>query len=150
MISGNIAEVSRNSIWREHVRKEKREFSPGGTFQMFDPSRVACGEVKPAFARRSLPPIRPATSSINEQKKKDLEYFTTTFRRSTKLVPRNKYQRPVTSSHAVGWETRRLTPVNPRFWSGRRMCPETVYAHCYATMVPGGFGPFDARAHKSD
>ena len=33
--------MARNSIWREHVGKEKREFQPGGTFQLFDPNRLA-------------------------------------------------------------------------------------------------------------
>ena len=147
-ISGNVHEVARNSIWREHVGKEKRDFQPGGTFQLYDPSRIATVEYKPPMAQRlpKLPgtPPTPGTQSARDhagrENMQSTQKFMSTFK-STTMQPRERYGRPMTSSHDVGWEWRPLTPRNPRFQANRRMCAETVYANKY-TMMTNGIGPY--------
>ncbi len=147
-ISSNVHEVARNSIWREHVGKEKQKFKPGGTFQLFDPSRLATVVAKPPMAERlpRLPgtPPTPGTQSARDAAGREnmasTQRFMSTFK-STTLQPRERYGRPLTSSHDVGWEWRPLTPRNPRFMANRRMCAETVYANKY-TMMTNGIGPY--------
>jgi hypothetical protein len=147
-ISGSVHEVARNQIWREHVGKEKRKFKPGGTYQLFDPSRIATVVVKPPMAERlprlpSTPPT-PGTQSARDAAGREnlasTQRFMSTFN-TTKMSPRERYTRPMTSSHDVGWEWRPLTPRNPRFQANRRMCAETVYANKYCRMT-GGIGPY--------
>jgi hypothetical protein len=163
MISGSINEVSRNSIWRQHVTKELRQYHPGGTFQIYHPNRLVTVEDKSPMAQR-LPPmqpgVRPDTFRVGSDRKPvlmsarehrgtptgDAAQFMGTFRGTT-LIPQKKLNRPMTSSHSIGWDFRPLTPRNPRFMANRRMCPETVYADRYATMT--GFGPFNDGSRKA-
>ena len=63
--------------------------------------------------------------------------------KGTTQQPRERYGRPQTSSHDVGWDARPLTPRNPRFQANRRMCAETVYANKYTMMT--GIGPYSPR-----
>ena len=196
-IPSSVHEVARNSIWREHVGKELKDFQPGGHFQIFDPNRsaprplappaaprlrfdslpprperkraapfhsslppspahsrvpraVATVEHKPPMATRlpALPgtPPTPRTMSARQatsrENMRSTQQFMSTFKGTTQQ-PRERYGRPQTSSHDVGWDARPLTPRNPRFQANRRMCAETVYANKYTMMT--GIGPYSPR-----
>ena len=114
------------------------------------PRAVATVEHKPPMATRlpALPgtPPTPRTMSARQatsrENMRSTQQFMSTFKGTTQQ-PRERYGRPQTSSHDVGWDARPLTPRNPRFQANRRMCAETVYANKYTMMT--GIGPYSPR-----
>mmetsp|Transcript_13391 Transcript_13391/g.18308 ORF Transcript_13391/g.18308 Transcript_13391/m.18308 type:complete len:153 (-) Transcript_13391:62-520(-) len=129
MISGKIDEVSRNSIWREHCKKELHHHSLNTNFNIADPKSMPTFPEKPNY-------VMPNT----RMNPKDLEEATQTLKevcsiKNGELLPFEKHASPVTSAHELGWHSRtQLVKKHPMFEYSRNFCEITKYADAYYAM----------------
>merc|ERR1712096_116379 len=74
-----------------------------------------------------------------EEEAKALEKLNSTLKRIT-LLPKEKYTRPTTSNHDIGWNSNPLVPKNRFTYRPRTSCAVTDYASDYLKMC--GLNPF--------
>ncbi|KAK3236233.1 hypothetical protein CYMTET_53615 [Cymbomonas tetramitiformis] len=129
MISGKIDEVSRNSIWREHCKKELNNHVLNTNFNISNPLKMPTLPEKPNY-------VLPNTS----MSKSDLDAANQTLRevcsvKNADVVPPEKYESPQTAGHELGWHSKvKLVDKDPMFEYARNTCEITKYADAYFAM----------------
>uniref|UniRef100_A0A061RG67 Flagellar associated protein n=1 Tax=Tetraselmis sp. GSL018 TaxID=582737 RepID=A0A061RG67_9CHLO len=135
MISASLDEVSRNCIWREHVRKEKLGFQMNTDFRISDPNKMQVITEKP---NRVVPQQRPDSETMRACTQK-LESLCSSTQRDT--APNRKYTLPVTSTQVYGfWSDHIFDGTHSMFDHKRHAVDVSKYADSYVTMT--GKSPF--------
>lgn len=138
MISAKIDEVSRNSIWREHTKKELANHTLNTNFNIADLRKMMTIPEKPNH-------VKPDVKMSEE----DIAFATRTLKevcsvKNRDLLPVDKYESPVTSAQENGWHARiMLVKKNPMFDQARNSCDVTQYADAYYSMT--GTTPFSRK-----
>jgi len=140
MISPKIDEVSRNSIWREHCKKELAHHTLNTNFNIANINKMMTIPEKPNY-------VMPST----KMSKDDIAFATQTLKevcsvKNQDLLPMEKYESPVTASQECGWHSKiMLVKKNPMFEQARGSCDVTQYADAYYSMT--GTTPFSRKEH---
>jgi len=138
MINAKIDEVSRNSIWREHCKKELSNHTLNTNFNISNPLKMPTLPEKPNY-------VLPNTS----MSKDDVEVANATLRevcnmKNAEVAPPDKYESPLTSANEYGWHSKvNLVGKNPMFSFSRNTCEITKYADAYHAM--SGTTPFSRK-----
>mmetsp|Transcript_26989 Transcript_26989/g.32768 ORF Transcript_26989/g.32768 Transcript_26989/m.32768 type:complete len:154 (+) Transcript_26989:207-668(+) len=138
MINAKIDEVSRNSIWREHCKKELSHHTLNTNFNISNPLKMPTLPEKPNY-------VLPNTS----MSKQDVEVANATLRevcsiKNAEVPPPEKYESPVTAGNEYGWHSKvNLVGKNQMFAHPRSACEITKYADAYYAM--SGTTPFSRK-----
>lgn len=130
MISSKIDEVSRNSIWREHVRHENKLCKLNESFSV-NPRTIATITGKPNVRERCVD---------KEAEEKELEEFRKTLSSSKTIKDQCPY--PMSASQEIGWWHDEMKQ-DTKWTKARKTCTETNYAMHYVAMT--GRSPFAAK-----
>eukprot|EP00316_Scyphosphaera_apsteinii_P022202 CAMPEP_0119313008 /NCGR_PEP_ID=MMETSP1333-20130426/27516_1 /TAXON_ID=418940 /ORGANISM="Scyphosphaera apsteinii, Strain RCC1455" /LENGTH=154 /DNA_ID=CAMNT_0007317723 /DNA_START=35 /DNA_END=499 /DNA_ORIENTATION=- len=131
-------EVALNSIWAEHVEKEKAYMHPKTKFTCNPMSSVemnnGLGSRVPFVTdkvgyRVGLDPVKLGDDPDVHAVVQGLL--------DAQKVPQQKYEAPMTSAQDVGWNTTPLVPPNPRFQHGLAQGDSTKFAENYTQKMAG-------------
>ncbi|KAH9125255.1 hypothetical protein AeMF1_004096 [Aphanomyces euteiches] len=132
-------EVSKNQIWREHLKKELLMEGPSTPFQ-FNPKTLSSVTPKPTSMKPSdfskAEPLDSANSIANEVEAK--------VKQNVKK-PQEISEMPMTEAQKIGWAHEHAWKhgrgaVNKRWYRGRGSTDVTDFAENYVTMA--GCSPF--------
>lgn len=119
--------VAINSIWGEHVEKEKKfmnsktKFTCNPQGMKFVTDKVGTRVGLDPVEVGDDPDVRAVVQGLLDAHK----------------VPREKYEEPTTSAQEVGWHTNPLVPVNPRNQHGLAQGDATKFAENYTQKMAG-------------
>ncbi|KDO27519.1 hypothetical protein SPRG_06786 [Saprolegnia parasitica CBS 223.65] len=130
-------EVSRNQIWREHLKKELLTEGPSTAFQ-FNPKTLSSVAPKPTSMQ---PSDFTATHATNAAPPNEIE---TKVRQGIKN-PQERSDVPSTEAQKIGWAHDQAwkngrAETNKRWYRGRGSTDVTVFAENYCAMA--GCSPF--------
>jgi len=132
-------EVAINSIWAEHVEKEKAYMEPKTKFTANPMSSV---EMNNGLGSR-VPFVtdkvgyQVGTEAIDTESLDPDVQLVVQGLLNAHRVPREKYDAPITSAQEVGWNTKPLCPQNPRFQHGLAQGESTKFAENYTQKMAG-------------
>ncbi|GMH43373.1 hypothetical protein BSKO_11295 [Bryopsis sp. KO-2023] len=134
MLSGSLDEVSRNSIWEEHCKKETRTLRLNDHFSISDPRKMTILPDKPNYV---IPTPNPDPSTVMSAKKELQELCDI---KDAEKLPAEKYCLPITGNQDYGFIHKPMVKQNPMFVYPKTTCDVTDYADTYASMA--GTSPF--------
>eukprot|EP00884_Botryococcus_braunii_P014241 jgi/Botrbrau1/22818/Bobra.0132s0141.1 len=126
-----IDEVSRNKVWREHCKKERRVQHLSEEFSIPNVSRMQLYAEKPNKVHPNT--FRPGTEQLQDAK----GYLMVMSRSKGQL----EVGLPVTTNKEYGQSPKPLYATNPAFHYPKTICHITAYADAYCAFS-GGISPF--------
>mmetsp|Transcript_11853 Transcript_11853/g.23691 ORF Transcript_11853/g.23691 Transcript_11853/m.23691 type:complete len:149 (+) Transcript_11853:50-496(+) len=124
-------QVAINSIWREHIKKERAILKLNDKFRL-NPKALTANMIT---EKPNVPPERLGyTITAEPEMIAELDSVL----KETKKVPTEKYSEPATSSQEVGWYSKTLMDGRKKF--GVSNCEITSYANAYCQAM--GRNPF--------
>ncbi|KAK9823174.1 hypothetical protein WJX72_000838 [[Myrmecia] bisecta] len=138
-LSKNIDEVSRNSIWREHCRKENSKLKMSDTFSIPNPQRMTILPEKPNYTVPRV--IRPDSDEVLQATQKLASLCNA---KHTHQLPNQTHMLPVSSNMEYGFNYTPLFQTHPMFQYRKTKCDVTAYAETYCAAM-GGQSPFAKR-----
>merc|ERR1719181_2518639 len=131
-----LDEIGKNSVWREHLKKEKESSTLNTTFRL-NPRTMVVVTDKPIHQNPNLPPPRrPPPGEVDETQKaleKALDDMAAT--------PKSKYKEAQTSAQDFGWLSDPLVPRSSQFNYGNKNSEVTAYAEAYVESLGAFFSP---------
>merc|ERR1711924_410157 len=139
--SQKLDEIGKNSVWREHLKKEREGRVLNTTFRLNPRTMVALTD-KPTSVNPNLPPPRKKPPGGIDETQRALEEALA----DMAAPPKAKYKEAQTSSQDHGWLSEPLVPRSSQFHYGNKLCEVTAYAEAYVGSL--GVNPFSAAAGK--
>jgi len=136
-----LDEIGKNSVWREHLKKEKESSTLNTTFRL-NPRTMVVVTDKPCHQNPNLPPPRRPPPGQIDETQQALEKALA----DMAATPKMKYKEAQTSSQEHGWLSDPLVPRSSQFHYGNKLCEVTAYAEAYVGSL--GVNPFSAAAGK--
>uniref|UniRef100_A0A7S0MTP8 Protein FAM183A n=1 Tax=Cryptomonas curvata TaxID=233186 RepID=A0A7S0MTP8_9CRYP len=124
--AAKLDQVSVNSIWTQHVKKELSLLKLNEDFRL-NPQSLVQNMIT------GKPNVDPARMGYKVSADPEIVAELDTVLKETKRFPKEKYPEPITSSHEIGWYSRPLMPNRKKF--AVKNCEVTVYANDYITMM---------------
>mmetsp|Transcript_59628 Transcript_59628/g.141800 ORF Transcript_59628/g.141800 Transcript_59628/m.141800 type:complete len:146 (+) Transcript_59628:49-486(+) len=124
-------QVAQNSIWREHIKKERQLLTLNENFRL-NPHQLAANMIT------GKPNVDPRRAGINMEVEPEMIAELDNILKETKKVPTEKYDAPATTSQEIGWHSVPLMQGRKRF--GATSCEITAYADAYSAAM--GKNPF--------
>mmetsp|Transcript_12507 Transcript_12507/g.21114 ORF Transcript_12507/g.21114 Transcript_12507/m.21114 type:complete len:145 (-) Transcript_12507:278-712(-) len=138
--SPNANEVHLNSIWREHLKKERTNQTSNNSFQ-FHPNSITVLSEKPAIALR---PERISGDIIDEECRQMLSTVANLHK-----PPNARLSFPATSAQEIGWSAMGKQKSSPTAYNSnfkQQSCDETKFAATYIFSLKES--PFQVDKHK--
>merc|ERR1711924_99025 len=111
--SQKLDEIGKNSVWREHLKKEREGRVLNTTFRLNPRTMVALTD-KPTSVNPNLPPPRKKPPGDIDETQRALEEALQDMAAS----PKSKYKEAQTSAQDHGWLSEPLVPRSSQFHYG--------------------------------
>merc|ERR1711924_127911 len=139
--SQKLDEIGKNSVWREHLKKEREGRVLNTTFRLNPRTMIALTD-KPTQVNPNLPPPkRKAPGEVDETQRALTEALN-----DMAASPKSKYKEAQTSSQDYGWISDPLVPRSSQFHYGNKNSEVTAYAEAYVESL--GVSPFSSKGGK--
>mmetsp|Transcript_41932 Transcript_41932/g.102827 ORF Transcript_41932/g.102827 Transcript_41932/m.102827 type:complete len:147 (+) Transcript_41932:105-545(+) len=127
-------QVAINSIWREHIKKERSILKLNDQFRL-NPKQLTANMIT------GKPNVDPARIGAKIEADPEMIAELDNILKETKKVPTEKYEEPMTTSQEIGWYSKPLMPNRKKL--GIKSCEITEYANAYSMAM--GRNPFARR-----
>eukprot|EP00284_Hemiselmis_tepida_P005549 CAMPEP_0174924874 /NCGR_PEP_ID=MMETSP1355-20121228/7540_1 /TAXON_ID=464990 /ORGANISM="Hemiselmis tepida, Strain CCMP443" /LENGTH=144 /DNA_ID=CAMNT_0016170729 /DNA_START=56 /DNA_END=490 /DNA_ORIENTATION=+ len=124
-------QVAINSIWREHIKKERAILKLNDQFRL-NPKQLTANMIT------GKPNVDPARIGHKTEADPEMIAELDNILKDTKKVPTEKYAEPMTTSQQIGWYSKPL--MRERKKLGISSCEITQYANDYSMAM--GRNPF--------
>mmetsp|Transcript_25003 Transcript_25003/g.48602 ORF Transcript_25003/g.48602 Transcript_25003/m.48602 type:complete len:145 (+) Transcript_25003:66-500(+) len=124
-------QVAINSIWREHIKKERAILTLNDKFRL-NPKQLTANMIT------GKPNVDPARMGHRTEADPEMIAELDDILKTTKKVPTEKYDEPMTTSQQIGWYSVPLMQNRKKL--GIKNCEITQYANDYSMAM--GRNPF--------
>jgi len=124
-------QIAINSIWREHIKKERAILKLNEDFRL-NPKQLTANMIT------GKPNVDPAREGAKLEADPEMVAELDGILKNTKKVPTEKYEEPMTTSQQIGWFSQPLMPNRRKL--GIKSCEITQYANDYSMAM--GRNPF--------
>merc|ERR1711998_609285 len=135
--SQKLDEIGKNSVWREHLKKEREGRVLNTTFRLNPRTMVALTD-KPTSVNPNLPPPRKKPPGEIDETQRALEDMAAS--------PKSKYKEAQTSAQDHGWLSEPLVPRSSQFHYGIKNSEVVAYTAAYVKSL--GVSPFSSKGGK--